>query len=89
MEICGLAPMAQVDAELPVTCRMLDHGPERILFVFNHARQSGAAHVVPAADFTEATTLYTDPASGLDVVDDTGLDLTLSAKGVVVLRLTA
>ena len=58
MKICGLKPIARVDSESPVTCRVLDHEGGRILLVFNHSHDAAQARVSPCVDYGDWTTLY-------------------------------
>ena len=47
MRMCGLDPIARVESESPVTCRVLDHEAGRILLVFNHSHDAAQARVSP------------------------------------------
>ena len=87
MKMCGLDPIARVDSESPVTCRVLDHEAGRILLVFNHSHDAAQARVSPCVDYRGWTTLYSSGASKTEDLGGGDLALSLEGKGVVALNL--
>ena len=89
MTICGIDPVARVDSESPVTCRVLEHDEGRILLVFNHGRDAAEARISPSADYRDWTTLYRSGKSRTEDLGGGGLALSLEGKGVVALNLAS
>ena len=87
MRMCGLNPIARVESESPVTCRVLDHEGGRILLVFNHGHDAAEARVSPSVDYRDWTTLYSSGESKTEDLSSGGLALSLEGKGVVALNL--
>ena len=87
MSICGIDPVARVDSDAPVTCRVLEHEWGRLLLVFNHCRDSAAATISPSFDYRDCATLHASGTSKTEVLDGGGLAVSLEGKGVAVLDL--
>ena len=85
MRMCGLNPIARVESESPVTCRLLEHDAGRILLVFNHGRDAASARVSPSVDYGDWTTPYSSGTSKAEDLRGGGLAMSLEGKGVVVL----
>ena len=87
MRMCGLNPIARVESESPVTCRVLEHDEGRILLVFNHGDDGAEARVSPCVDYRDWTALYSSGESKTEDLSSGGLALSLEGKGVVALNL--
>ena len=87
LQLLGLQPIASVAGEGTVTCSLLTRAEERLLLVFNHLRQPAQATVEPAGGPGAWSVLYADGGSAATGLDTGRLDISLSAKGVAVLRL--
>ncbi|MBK8086432.1 MAG: beta-galactosidase trimerization domain-containing protein [Devosia sp.] len=84
LALAGITPDVTVLSNLPVTARLLAAGSDRIVFVFNHAREAGTARVLLPLDRKVAQWLSRSPGSSCVGTSSGQIDLQLEAKGVAV-----